>query len=127
MLRHSQNTLYSVSALLIIAIIAAIGGTVFAVHGGKLNIGVTTNQIVAAETAYAAALTVADNYVNACRNGTIPATCKTTATAIQKDVLVTNAAYQTIKGFETNPPTGAAQTFLDAVATLQAALPVVTG
>lgn len=120
----SANQRVNFPIWIIIAIAIAIGGASVA----KLKFGaVTTNQIIAAESTYAAALTVADNYVMACRTGTLPATCKANVVTIQKDVKVTDAAYQTVKGFEQNPPAGTAQTFLDAVAVLQAALPAVSG
>lgn len=107
--------------IIIVAVIIGAGGLAIEKRGGF--IGVTTNQIYAAENAYAAALTAADGYKRACVNGSLPVTCRNVVLTIQADVRVTDAAYQNIRGYEANPPTGVAQTFLAAVATLQAAIP----
>lgn len=109
--------------IVIIALVVGAGGYALEKRGGF--VGVTSNQIYAAENAYAAALTAADGYKRACATGSLPVTCRNVVLTIQADVRVTDAAYQTVKGFEANPPMGAAQTFIDAVATLRAAVPLV--
>lgn len=119
----SANQRVNFPIWIIIAIAIAIGGGVLGKSNGLFG-GVTTNQIYAAENAYAAALTAADGYKHACTSGVLPVTCKAVVTTIQADVKLTDAAYQKIKGLEANPPVGVAATFLDAVAVLQAVVPI---
>ena len=118
---YNPNQL-NVAPLVIALIIALIaGGAVVALR--NKNITITPAEIYATENSYGIALTAADSYKHLCDAGTLPAGCKATVKTIQADVLNADAAYKKLMGLETNPPAGAAASFLAAVGILQAAIP----
>lgn len=119
--RRYINTLQVAPVIIALIILGVVGGGLFALN--RTGYQITPAQVYAAENAYGVALTAADGYINSCRALGTPPTCKAVALTIQADVTATNAAYQKVKGVETNPPVGAAAQFLSALGILQSVIP----
>lgn len=126
------HTLYiePLTMILIGIVVAGLLGGHFV--NGRLfgGVKVTPGQIYAAEQVYQIALIGADNYITACFGdkdtgvkAVLPATCVSTAEKVQSAVRASVPPYQTIMGYEMNPPANAASAFLAAVDILQAAIP----
>lgn len=118
----------NVSLIPILIIGLLLGGMAVVSRGPAI----TPTAIYTAESGYAVALAGADAYRHLCvgdpASGTpaiLPVSCKGVLVVIQADVKITDAAYQKVKGYEANPPVGAAADFIAALTVLKAAIPAV--
>lgn len=116
----------SIVPLLIVAILGVLA---LVSHTGG---GISTKTIYASEAVYAIAITAADNYRHDCvgdpatgAKAFLPSSCRAVLVQIQDGVRVSDAAYQKIKGYETNPPNNWGEVFIADAALLKGVIPAV--
>ena len=129
LIAYKPNTM-RVSVLIPVLLLALLAGAGYFVGGVKLP--VTPGTIYAAESSYAIALEAGVTYRHLCvgyvdargpHKPVLASSCRQTLLQLQGYQRQADAAYQKLKGYETNPPGTAAQDFLAAVDLFKATLP----
>lgn len=103
--------------------IAALGFLALASCATLQAITVTPQQIYAAENFYVLATDAATLYAKSCNGGILPPSCHDNIDVIDLNLDKAQAAYLTIRGYEANPPRGAAATFIASVTVIQSLIP----